>query len=97
MHSQTDHEAFPDGIAVFASDNALKALVMCSFDERGVSRIWPIAVGEGSISWHHDDPKFMQRLTITGDESGNNLVSKGEMAIDVGAWGADFSQAFVRQ
>jgi hypothetical protein len=95
MRSQTDHKDFPDGVAFFASDNALGTLMMCWFDERGVSRLCPASAGEGWVSWHHDDPAFMQRTTITAGEDGR-LTSKGEMAMDGGDWGPDLSQIFLR-
>ena len=96
MRSQTDHEDFPDGVALFASDNELGAITMCWFDERGISRLCPASVGEGRVSWHHDDPAFMQRVTITADGDAR-LTSKGEMARNGGAWGPDLSQTFVKR
>ena len=38
MRSQTDHEDFPDGVAIFGSDNVLGTLTMCWFDQRSASR-----------------------------------------------------------
>ena len=97
MRSQTDHKDFPDGIAIFGSDNVLGTITMCWFDERGISRLCPVSVGEGSVGWHHDDPAFMQRVTITADEGGFRMIGKGERAKDGGAWGDDLSQEFIRQ
>jgi len=97
MRSQTDHPDFPDGIALFASDDALGTIVMAWFDQRGISRLCPVSVGENEISWHHDDPKFMQRVTVTVEPGGRRMSSKGEMATDGGPWGPDLSQAFVRR
>jgi hypothetical protein len=97
MRSQTEHDDFPDGIALFASDDALGTIVMCWFDQRGISRLCPVTLAENEIGWHHDDPKFMQRVTITVEPGGRRMSSKGEMAADGGAWGADLSQEFVRR
>ena len=96
MRSQTDHRDFPDGVAVLGSDSALGATTMCWFDERGVSRLCAVQAGGQWVSWHHDDPAFMQRVTITADADGQRMISKGEMARDGRAWGDDFSQVFVR-
>lgn len=96
MRSQTDHKDFPDGIAIFGSDNVLSKITMCWFDERGISRLCEVEALANSVHWHHDDPAFMQRLTITADPSGNRMTSKGEMARDGGEWSADLSQEFVR-
>lgn len=96
MRSQTDHKDFPDGIAIFGSDDALGTVMMSWFDERGISRLCPVMVRKNSVTWHHDDPNFMQRVTIS-QMDGDRLVSQGEMAKDGGAWGPDLSQLFQRR
>lgn len=96
MRSQTDHNDFPDGIAIFGSDNVLGKITMCWFDERGTSRLCPVETSANSVHWHHDDPAFMQRLTITRDPEGNRMTSEGEMARNGGLWAADLSQEFRR-
>jgi hypothetical protein len=97
MRSQTDHKSFPDGIALFGGDHVLGTLTLCWFDERGVSRICPVfCSGARSVCWHHDDPAFMQRLTIIAAPDGQRMTSKGEMAKDGGPWTDDLSQVFVR-
>ena len=63
----------------------------------GISRLCPVSVGKGSVSWHHDDPNFMQRVTITAEADTRRMVSKGEMAMDGGEWGEDLSQVFIRR
>jgi len=97
MRSQTDHKDFPDGIAIFGSDDALGTITMCWFDERGISRLCPVTAGDGWASFRHDDPAFMQRMTITADASGDRMTSKGEMAKDGAPWGDDLSQIFTRR
>ena len=97
MRSETDHKDFPDGIAIFASDDVLGTITMCWFDQRGISRLCPVVAGENAVSWRHDDPAFLQRLTITADRGGDRMTSKGEMAKGGGAWGADLSQVFMRR
>jgi hypothetical protein len=97
MRSQIDHEDFPDGVAMFGSDNKLGTITMCWFDERGISGLCPVSVSPASVSWHHDDPKFMQRVVITADPDGRRMVSHGEMATDGGPWGEDLSQVFIRK
>lgn len=97
MRSETDHEDFPDGIAIFASDDALGTVTLCWFDERGVSRLCPVEVGERSVAWRHDDPSFRQRLRIEAAPDGRRMVSRGEMSIDDGPWGQDLSQVFTRK
>lgn len=95
MRSQVDHADFPDGIAIFGSDGVLGTITMCWFDERGVSRLCPVTVGGRTINWHHDDPDFQQRVTITADAAGERMVSRGEMAENTDRWGEDLSQVFL--
>lgn len=97
MRSQVDHEELPDGMAIFSSDSSLHTILLSWFDERGVSRVCPVSVTGNSVSWYHDDPKFMQRVTITAEESRNRMVSEGTMAKNGGPWGPDPSQVFLRR
>jgi hypothetical protein len=67
---------------------------MIYFDERGVSRVMDVTVGEDTVTWRHYNPKFAQRLTIR--KEGDRLVSKGLMSQNGGAWTDDLSQTFER-
>jgi hypothetical protein len=95
MRSQVDHPQFPDGVAIIGSDGAPGKFVMIYFDERGVSRILDLVVGDRSVTWRHDDPEFGQSLTIAVE--GDRLVSKGRMSKKGGAWEDDLSQVFTRE
>jgi hypothetical protein len=94
MRSQVDHPDFPDGVAIVGSDDSSGAYSMLYFDERGISRILSLSVGERSVTWSHDDPEFAQSLTIAAE--GDKLVSKGRMSRNGGAWEDDLSQVFTR-
>ena len=95
MRSQVDRPQFPDGVAIIGSDGASGKLVMMYFDERGVSRILAVDIGDRSVTWRHDDPEFAQSLTIAAE--GDGLVSKGRMSTKGGAWEEDLSQVFTRE
>jgi hypothetical protein len=82
MRSHINHKDFPNGIAIFGSDNALGTMTMSWFDEHGVSRLCPVKVTENSVSWHHDDRQFLQRVTIVVEADGRRMRSNGEMAED---------------
>ena len=94
MRSQVDAPKFPDGIAIIGSDDSLGTFAMIYFDERGTSRLMDVTVGDRTVSWRHDDPKFAQTLTIRAD--GDRLVSEGRMSQDGGPWADDLSQTFER-
>jgi hypothetical protein len=94
MRSQVDAPKFPDGIAIIGSDDAAGTFAMIYFDERGTSRLMQVTVGEQTITWRHDNPKFAQSTTIRAD--GDRLVSKGRMSENDGPWTEDLSQTYER-
>jgi hypothetical protein len=95
MRSQVDRPEFPDGVAIIGSDGGSGRFAMIYFDERGVSRILDVTVGDRSVTWRHDDPEFAQSLTIAAE--GDGLVSKGLMSRKGGEWEDDLSQVFTRE
>jgi hypothetical protein len=97
MRSRVDHPLFPDGVAILGSDGGTGKFAMTYFDERGVSRLLDVAVGDRTVTWRHDDPEFSQSLTLKADESGSTLVSKGRMSMKGGAWTDDLSQIYRRE
>ncbi|MEA3052939.1 MAG: hypothetical protein QOG72_1842 [Sphingomonadales bacterium] len=94
MRSEVDHPKFPDGVAIIGSDDASGKFAMIYFDERGVSRILDVTVGDRSVTWRHDDPDFAQSLTLAA--AGDGLVSKGRMSKKGGEWEDDLSEVFTR-
>jgi hypothetical protein len=97
MRSEVDHPLFPSGVAIIGSDDGAGSFAAVYFDERGVSRIQEVTVGEGTATWRRDDPEFAQSLTIAAEPGGNKLVSKGRMSRHGGEWEDDLSQVFVRE
>lgn len=94
MRSEVEEPSFPDGVAIIGSDDSAGRFSMIYFDERGVSRVMDVTVGEDTVTWRHDDPKFAQLLTIR--KEGDRLVSKGLMSQNRGPWTDDLSQVFER-
>ena len=94
--SEIDESHFPDGIAIFGSDDASKKFFMIYFDERGVSRKYDVALSENQIKWWRDDPTFSQRFMLSIEDSGNKMVSKGEMSRDGAAWEKDLELVYTR-
>jgi len=89
MHSEIDHKDFPDGVAIFASDNDANTLFMCYFDERGISRKYDLQVNGKQVKWERIDPKFSQRVTM--NISDNQIITKGEMSQNGADWEKDLS------
>jgi hypothetical protein len=92
MRSQVDHPKFPDGIAIFGSDNEAQTYYMIYFDERGISRKHDVSITENQLTWWRDDPSFAQRYTI--DLTKDKLVGFGEMSRDGGEWEKDLSLTY---
>jgi hypothetical protein len=95
MRSQVDRPKFPDGVAIIGSDGVSGKFAMIYFDERGVSRLLDVTVGDRTVTWRHDDPEFAQSLTIAAE--GDRLVSTGGMSKKGGEWEDDLSQVFTRE
>jgi hypothetical protein len=59
---------------------------MIYFDERGISRLYEVTVGDRSVTWCRNDPDFSQSLTITAVNDGE-LTSRGRMSEKGRDWG----------
>jgi hypothetical protein len=95
MRSEINHPKFPDGVAIFGSDDEAKAYYQIYYDERGISRKYDIAVTGNQITLWRDDDHFSQRFTMTIED--DRLVSAGEMSRDGGDWETDLSLTYTRQ
>jgi hypothetical protein len=89
MRSEIDHPKFPDGVAIFGSDDEAQTYYQIYFDERGISRKYDVSIKDNQIKWWRDDIHFSQRFTITIEK--DRLVSSGEMSRDGGEWEKDLS------
>ena len=94
--SEIDNPKFPDGVEIFGSDDAAKEFFMLHFDERGTSRKYNVSMTGKQLKWWRDEPSFSQRVTITIEDDGNKMVSKGEMSRDGAAWEDDLSLTYER-
>jgi hypothetical protein len=96
MRSEIDEPLFPSGLAIIGSDDVAGKFAMTYFDERGISRLYQVSVGDRTVTWRRDEPSFAQTMTVTADGGGDKLVSKGRMSKDGGPWVDDLSQVFER-
>jgi hypothetical protein len=95
MRSEIDHPKFPDGVAIFGSDDEAETFYQVYFDERGISRKYDVAITGYQIKWWRDDAKFSQRFLM--DIQKDRLVSTGEMSHDGGEWEKDLSLTYKRK
>jgi len=96
MHSHIDHKDFPDGIAIFGSDDSEDEYVMNYFDERNVSRRYLCSLKNNVWKWWRNDSEFSQRCTCEIQDNGNKIVSKGEMSRNGGPWEGDLGLVYTR-
>ncbi|MVM33299.1 DUF1579 domain-containing protein [Spirosoma sp. HMF4905] len=95
-HSEMDEEGFPNGIAIFGSDDATNKWFMLYFDERKVSRMYEVSLQNNVLSWWRDAPDFSQRYIWTFTDDDNTMISKGELSKNGTSWEADLEQVFTR-
>jgi len=96
MHTETDEPQIPSAVAIFGSDGGDGTVFMLYFDQRGVSRKCDVELGDGTMTWRRDDPKFRQTHTITAEDGGARLEASGRMARDGGPWEDDLSLSYER-
>lgn len=96
IHSEIDDPNFPDGIAIFGSDNVAKNYFLLSFVERGVSRKYDVTMTGDQLTWWCDEPSFSQRFTLVIEDNGNRMRSQGEMSREGAAWEEDLALTYVR-
>lgn len=87
---------FPDGIAIFGSDNGTGEYLMQYFDERDISRKLTVSVEGKTIRWWRDWADFSQRFELTIAEDDKTMTGKGEMRKDNGEWEPDLGLKYTR-
>lgn len=95
MRSHFDQPDVPDGVAYLGSDDKAGTFTLIYFDEREVSRVYEVEVGDGTVTWRRDDPELAQSMTFTRQDDGT-IVSQGRMSQNRGPWGDDLSAYYSR-
>ncbi len=96
MHSSIEQDEFPEGIAIFGSDNSSEEYSMIYFDERKISRKYISTLKNKIWKWWRNDPEFSQRVICTIADDGNTIVSTGEMSRNGGPWEKDLELTYTR-
>ena len=96
MESSVEEKGFPEGIAIFGSDDASDEYAMIYFDEREVSRRYTATLKDGLWKWWRTDSEFSQRFTGIIHEDGNTITSKGEMSKNGKPWEKDLELTYTR-
>jgi hypothetical protein len=96
MRSEIDDPRFPKGIAIIGSDDSEGEYYMLTFDERGVSRKYDVALHDNIWKWWRNAPGFYQRYEGSIVDSGNMIISKGELSKDGLSWEKDLDLTYKR-
>jgi hypothetical protein len=86
----------PDSISIIGCDGASGTYVQLYSDERGVSRVYEMSIGDGEWTlWRTGEP-FAQRFSATFSEDGNTILGRWEMSEDGVDYVTDFDLVYRR-
>lgn len=89
-----EHPMAPDNVSVIGCDAASGTYIQLYSDERGVCRVYQLAIGNGEFSlWREGEP-FSQRFTATFSEDRRTMTGRWEVAEDGTNYRPDFDMTF---
>ncbi len=94
--SELDDERFPEGTAIFGSDDASGEFFMVYFDNRKVSRKYDVACQDNVIRWWRNAPNFSQRYAWKFADNDDSIIQRGEMCKDGSTWEGDLELTYRR-
>ena len=96
MHSKMEDPEFPEGVAIFGTDDDEQTCTMLYFDERGVARTYDVAIDADGFTWSREVPQFAQRFRVTIAKDGRTMESEGTMRKAGSTWEPDLRLSYVR-
>ncbi len=96
VRSSIEDDRFPDGVTIIGSDDVLGTYSMIYYDERGVSRIQKVTIGDNVLRWWRDAPDFSQRYSLTISPDHQSIVGKGELSKDGVKWEKDLDLNYTK-
>jgi hypothetical protein len=93
--SRSDHELFPDAIAVIGHPEAGGGLLMEYFDSRGVRRTYSVSLEDGLLRMWREQPGFDQRFSAT--LARETFEGQWQIARTQGDWRADLKVIYRRR
>lgn len=86
----------PDGICIIGCDESNGTYFQLYSDDRGVSRIYEMSIGDGVWRlWREGEP-FAQRFTATISDDQNTIAGRWEAAKDGREFATDFDLTYRR-
>ncbi len=95
QRSEIEEPRVPSSLTLISRDDHEAGFSMLYFDERGVSRIYQMTLGDNVWRFWRNVPGFSQRFTGTFADGGATIVGVGEMLEDDGkGWKGDLELTY---
>ena len=88
------HPDAPDNVSVIGCDAANGTYYQLYSDERGVSRVYQMSIGDGEWKLWRTGPPFAQRFRATFGDDGRTIRGAWEIAEDGANFTPDFEVVF---
>ncbi len=96
QHTTVELPEAPDSTSIIGCDGASGKYIQLYSDERGVSRVYEMSIGDGEWKlWRTGEP-FAQRFSGTFSEDGNTILGRWEMSEDGVDYVTDFDLVYRR-
>ena len=86
----------PNATCVIGCDAASGRYFQLYSDDRNVSRVYEMSIGDGEMKLWRDGEPFSQRFTGKISDDGNRIEARWEAAKDGTNWETDFDLVFTR-
>ena len=96
QHTIIELPEAPDNISINGCDGASGTFIQLYSDERGVSRVYEMSIGDGQWKLWRTGAPFAQRFSATFSEDGNTILGRWEMSEDGVDYVSDFDLVYRR-
>jgi hypothetical protein len=90
QRATVEHPDAPDNVSIIGCDATAGSYYQLYSDERDVSRVYQMRIGNGEWTLWRDGQPFAQRFSATFSDDGNTITGVWEMAED----GVNFTPDF---
>lgn len=96
MRTEVDEPGIPSATCLIGTDDDAETLFLLYFDERPVTRLYEVALGDGVLRWWRNAPKFSQRYVLTMTPDGDTLHGVSSLSRDDATWEQDMELRYTR-
>jgi len=94
--SRVEMPEAPDSISIMGCDEADGTYFQLYSDERGVSRVYEMSIGDGERKRWPEGGPLPQRVSATISDDGETIVGRWEKALDGRTWETDFDLTYCK-